>query len=121
VETTLPVSITGCSEALAISGARVDPARVAAGGRPTLSWRLSRAAEITEVRLYRAARGVWRELASARGPAAAGRNEMRLPRRWGRRLRSPGRYQLRLRARSTDGTVSKARTAAFTVAGTQPL
>ena len=116
VEATLPVSITGCSEVLAISGARVDPARVAAGGRPTVSWQLSGAAEFTEIGLFRAARGVWRELASVRGPAAAGRNQMRLPRRWGRRLRSPGRYQLRLRARAADHTTSRATTTAFTVA-----
>ena len=116
VETTLPVSITGCSEALAISGARVHPRRVTAGGRPTLSWQLSRAAAFTEVALFRAARGLWRELASVRGPAAAGQNELRLPSRWRHRLQRPGRYRLRLRARAADAVISKASMTAFVIA-----
>jgi hypothetical protein len=115
VELAFPIDISGCAEALAISGARVAPRRVAAGRRPKLSWQLSRAAAFTEVALFRAERGAWRELASLRGPAAAGPNEMRLPRRWGRRLESPGRYRLRLRAQALDGVISKATVARFTV------
>ena len=115
VQRTFPLDITGCAEPLSISAATVAPTRVKAGRRPTLLWQLSRAAEYTEVALLRAERGAWRELVSRRGTAAAGLNEMRLPRRFARRLRSPGRYRLRLRAHALDGVVSRARIASFSV------
>ena len=117
VETSLPLTIGGCAEALDLSGARVDPRRVRVGSRPKLSWRLSRAAAVTEISLYRAAGRVWRRLGSARRSAAAGQNETRLPRRWRQRLRAPGRYRVRLRARAADGVISKARVTTFVVAG----
>ena len=117
IETGLPIEIAGCAEELAISAVRVSRRRVARGRRPKLSWQLSRAAAFTRVVLLRAKRGGWHELASARGPAAAGENSMKLPRRWRRRLAVPGRYRLELRAKASDGAISRSTAVRFRVVG----
>jgi hypothetical protein len=118
VALTLPLQISGCVAALGLDRVRVAPRRVLPGRRPRLSWRLSRAALRTELTLFRAKRGEWRELATTRAPAAAGRNQLRLPRRWRSPLRRVGRFRLVLRATAADGVVSRARTARFRVVAT---
>lgn len=115
VTRTLPLQISGCTAALGIDRVRVTPRRVKSGRRPKLSWRLSRAAARSELKLFRAGHGGWRELAATRAPVAAGRNRMRLPRSWRPRLRRTGRYRLVLRATAADGVASRARSASFRV------
>ena len=110
----LPVDISGCPVTPRIEALSVAPRRLRTGRRARVTWRLSTRARRTDVRLYRARRGLWRQVGGVRGPAAGGRNSLRIgPRFGGRRLR-PGRHRLVLRAIG-DRAVSRARAVGFVV------
>jgi hypothetical protein len=114
---TLPVDIAPCSTPLLPSRPAIAPARLAPGGSAVLRWSLPRAALRTEVTLFREARGEWVQLATRRGPAARGRNALRVGPRWGGRRLTPGAYRASLRVVGAGGVVGPARTVPFGVRG----
>jgi hypothetical protein len=111
-----PIDITGCAQIPIVSSIRVSPGRVRAGRVATVTWRLSTAARWTRVEIHRAGSGAWRHVGTLRGPAAAGRNSLRIRRAGGRRLR-PGRYRVLVRAVAEGDAVSRSRGAGFRVLG----
>jgi hypothetical protein len=117
VAAVLPLEITGCAPVPRITSVRVSPQRIQARRRAVLSWRLDRAASVTDVTLFRLAGTSWRQLGTASAPAAAGTNRLVIGRRFSGRVLRAGTYRLVLRARAGDGAVSRARAARMVVAG----
>lgn len=106
------VTITGCVERPRISSVSVRPARVRAGGRVTVRWRLSQATKGTRLILERRAGRRWRRVTSLVASGREGLNRRTL--RLSRRARA-GRYRVSLRATNSEGLPSRVVRKGFTV------